>query len=219
MCIRDSPSIELYHIGLSTSEGLPDPVPTWTEIKIMAIIKDLNPSGGDDGVEMGVLNWQLNSLTADTMSSIMNTAFNLVIQEYVYHTEMPGNTNGTTVYWWISAEDVEGNISSTNKRSLFLGTLSTAEEVLPKEIRILGNYPNPFNPLTTIPFFIAQDEIVNLDIFNISGKKEESLLVNVIMKSGNHKVNWDASKFSSGTYFLRLSVGQVVYTEKLLLLK
>ena len=89
----------------------------------------------------------------------------------------------------------------------------------PEQHKLLSSYPNPFNPLTTIPFFIAQDEIVNLDIFNINGKKEESLLVNVVMKSGNHKVKWDASKFSSGTYFLRLSVGQVIYTEKLLLLK
>ena len=144
----------------------------------MCIRDSLNPSGGDDGVEMGVLNWQLNSLTADTISSIMNTAFNLVIQEYVYHTEMPGNTNGTTVYWWVSAEDVEGNVSAMNKRSLLLGTLSTTEEIVPNEIKLLGNYPNPFNPFTNFLFHLNRDSHVNLKIFDSRGR-----LINKILKA------------------------------------
>jgi len=217
------PSIELYHIGLSTSEGLPDPVPTWTEIKIMAIIKDLNPSGGDDGVEMGVVNWQLNSLTADTMSSIMNTAFNLVIQEYVYHTEMPGNTNGTTVYWWVSAEDVEGNVSAMNKRSLLLGTLSTAEEIFPKEIKILGNYPNPFNPVTNILFSLDRDSDIILKVFDSRGR-----LINILSSgkksAGSHSVFWDGTNQKgitapTGVYFYRFELDQKHLSGKMMFLK
>ena len=217
------PSIELYHLGLSTSEGLPDPVPTWTEIKIMAIIKDLNPSGGDDGVEIGILNWQLNSLTADTMSSIMNTAFNLVIQEYVYHTEMPGNTNGTTVYWWISAEDVEGNISAMNKRSLILGTLSTAEEVFPKEIRILGNYPNPFNPFTNILFSLDRDSDIFLKVFDSKGRLIK-ILSGGNKSAGNHSVFWDGTNqkgitVTTGVYFYRFELNQQCFSGKMMFLK
>jgi hypothetical protein len=55
----------------------------------------------------------------------MSTAFNLVLQVYVYHTEIPGVSNGTTVYYWVSAQDVEGNISNTNKQSYFVGTSTT----------------------------------------------------------------------------------------------
>jgi len=218
-----APYIELYHIGLSSSEGLPDPVPTWTEIKIMTIIKDLNPSGGDDGVETGILNWQLNSLTADTMSSIMNTAFNLVIQEYVYHTEMPGNTNGTTVYWWVSAEDVEGNVSAMNKRSLLLGTLSTTEEIVPNEIKLLGNYPNPFNPFTNILFHLNRDSHVNLKIFDSRGRLVDNIL-NENKFAGHHAVSWDGKNQNgvtvpSGIYIYKLESNQKHLSGKMMLLK
>jgi len=119
------PEIDIYHVGLSTTTGLPDPIPSMTEIKVMATANDYNPSGGSEGIEVVVLHHQLNSLTADTTSEYMSTAFNLVLQVYVYHTEIPGVSNGTTVYYWVSAQDVEGNISNTNKQSYFVGTSTT----------------------------------------------------------------------------------------------
>ena len=119
------PEIDIFHVGLSTTTGLPDPIPSWTQIKVMATANDYNPSGGSEGVENVVLNVQLNSLTADTISEYMTTAFNLVLQQYVYHTEISGQADGTTVYYWVSAEDVEGNTSSSNKQSYFVGTSTT----------------------------------------------------------------------------------------------
>lgn len=119
------PEIDIFHVGLSTITGLPDPIPSWTPIKVMATANDYNPSGGAEGVENVVLNIQFNSLTADTISGYMTTAFNLILQQYVYHTEISGQADGTTVYYWVSAEDVEGNTSSSNKQSYFVGTSTT----------------------------------------------------------------------------------------------
>ena len=112
-------------------------------------------------------------------------------------------------------------LSHESGNSFELETILSTDQLnqLPDQHKLLPSYPNPFNPFTTIPFFLARDEIINLDIFNISGRKEESLLVNIMMKSGNHKVNWNATDYSSGTYFLRLTIGKMIYTEKLLLLK
>ena len=112
-------------------------------------------------------------------------------------------------------------LSHESGNSFELETILNTDQLnqLPDQHKLFPSYPNPFNPFTTIPFFLDRDEIINLDIFNISGRKEESLLVNIMMKSGNHKVKWNATDYSSGTYFLRLSIGKMIYTEKLLLLK
>ena len=135
-----------------------------------------------------------------------------------YYPEVTGqlSLNNILVSGYFGSE-----LSHESGTSFELETILNTDQLnqLPQQHKILPSYPNPFNPLTTIPFFVSRDEIINLDIFNISGRKEESLLVNVMMKSGNHKVKWNASKYSSGTYFLRLSIGEIIYTEKLLLLK
>jgi len=135
-----------------------------------------------------------------------------------YYPEVTGqlSLNNILVSGYFGSE-----LSHESGTSFELETILNTDQLnqLPQQHKILPSYPNPFNPLTTIPFFVSRDEIINLDIFNISGRKEESLLVNVMMKSGNHKVKWNASEYSSGTYFLRLSIGEIIYTEKLLLLK
>ena len=136
---------------------------------------------------------------------------------------MPGNTNGTTVYWWISAEDVEGNISSTNKRSLLLGTLSTAEEVLPKEIRILGNYPNPFNPFTNILFSLDRDTNIDLKVFDSKGRLI-NILSNGNKSAGSHSVFWDGTNqkgitVPTGVYFYRFELNQQYLSGKMMFLK
>ena len=112
-------------------------------------------------------------------------------------------------------------LSYESGASYELETILTADKLnqFPDQHKLLPCYPNPFNPYTKIPFFIAQNENVNLEIFNLNGKKEETLLVNAMMKPGNHEIIWNASDHSSGTYFVKLSIGQMVYTEKLMLLK
>jgi len=87
------PEIEIYHVGVSTTEGVPDPIPPGTEIRVYALANDENPSGGAAGVETLLLHWQLNSLTSDETSSIMTKAYNMVVGEYVYAARILGQTN------------------------------------------------------------------------------------------------------------------------------
>lgn len=83
---------------------------------------------------------------------------------------------------------------------------------------ITNNYPNPFNPTTKINFDIYEDGIVEIDIFDISGRIIESLM-NKKLTKGNYKVTWDASGYSSGTYFYRIKVNDKAITKKIMLLK
>lgn len=217
------PEIDIYHIGLSTTTGLPDPIPSWTEIKVMATANDYNPSGGSEGIEAVVLHYQLNSLTADTTSEYMSTAFNLVLQIYVYHTEIPGVSNGTTVYYWVSAQDVEGNISNTNKQSYIVGTLTTDNDVIPNNFGLYGNYPNPFNPITNIIYMMDISSDVNINIHNIQGQLVKNLFIGNV-NPGQHTISWDgtdrfAQSLPSGIYIYSIKSSQQILTGKMMLLK
>ncbi|MCH8192918.1 MAG: T9SS type A sorting domain-containing protein, partial [Planctomycetes bacterium] len=81
-----------------------------------------------------------------------------------------------------------------------------------------SNYPNPFNPETTIEFSLPQSAEVTLVIYNILGEKVE-ILLNSQQSAGYHKVRWNASNVSSGIYFYRLQAGIFVETRKMMLLK
>lgn len=89
---------------------------------------------------------------------------------------------------------------------------------LPVQYALAQNFPNPFNPSTTIEFVIPQTGFVNLSVFNLLGDKVAEL-VNEIMANGNHTVTFDANELSSGTYIYRLSMNGNVTSKKMTLIK
>ena len=78
------------------------------------------------------------------------------------------------------------------------------------------NYPNPFNAETVIPFDLASNGNVSLKVYNLAGQLVETL-VDGEMNAGRH--TWDASTVSSGVYFYKLQVNDLVTTKKMNLLK
>ena len=80
------------------------------------------------------------------------------------------------------------------------------------------NYPNPFNPGTTIRFTLPRASHVTLSVFNMVGE-EITTLVNGEFGPGNYTTRWDAEGIASSVYFYRIQAGDVVETEKLLLLR
>lgn len=92
------------------------------------------------------------------------------------------------------------------------------ERIQPTKTQIAGNYPNPFNPTTTIQFDVAQNSSVTIDVFNMLGQKVATL-ADRYYTAGTHQLNWDASDMSSGVYFLRLSTGNILDVKKVMLLK
>jgi hypothetical protein len=89
---------------------------------------------------------------------------------------------------------------------------------LPEKFQLLQNYPNPFNPSTNIKFTLPEQSIVRLTIFNMLGQ-EVATLVNETKKAGVHTVNWNASSVASGVYIYSLSVGNKVFTKRMMLIK
>lgn len=108
--------------------------------------------------------------------------------------------------------------------SLFRNTLSQVIAVnqisiiVPKEFLLGQNYPNPFNPVTTIRFHIPKPTFVKVAVYDVIGREVE-ILGNEIVKAGQYKVTWDASKYSSGIYFYKLITNDYSVTKKMILLK
>jgi hypothetical protein len=97
------------------------------------------------------------------------------------------------------------------------------DAISPTSRLALSAYPNPFNPTTTISFYLPIDGHVNLSVFNIMGQ-HIATLINEPRLQGVHKTAWngtdkDGRAVSSGVYFYRLKVGNEAVTRKMLLLK
>ncbi|MCP4634584.1 MAG: T9SS type A sorting domain-containing protein [candidate division Zixibacteria bacterium] len=95
---------------------------------------------------------------------------------------------------------------------------SDGETTLPPRTGLCGNFPNPFNASTTISFDLAQIGDVNLSVYNLIGQEVETLIDNQV-EAGNHNINWDASTYSSGIYFYKLTTEGKTFTKRMTLLK
>ena len=83
---------------------------------------------------------------------------------------------------------------------------------------LLSNYPNPFNPTTTIKFENMVPGKIRIDIFNITGQFVETFY-HQQTPVGLHKVQFDGEDLSSGVYFYRISSNNFAKTKKMILLK
>lgn len=96
--------------------------------------------------------------------------------------------------------------------------LDVKDLATPKAYELGQNYPNPFNPSTTIEYSVPKDAAVTLKIYDVLGK-EVATLVNEQKPTGTYIVNWNASNFSSGLYFYKLTAGEFTQTKKMFLVK
>ncbi len=82
----------------------------------------------------------------------------------------------------------------------------------------LSNFPNPFNPVTTIMFNLESSGEIRLEVYNVLGQKVANL-IDGFREAGNHTVLWDASAYASGVYFYRLRTQTATITRSMVLLK
>ena len=88
----------------------------------------------------------------------------------------------------------------------------------PKHVRLLGNYPNPFNPTTEIRFELLEATHVALVVYDVLGRKVTQLL-DQTLETGHHNVRFDASRLPSGVYFYYIEADDITRTEQMVLVK
>ncbi len=82
----------------------------------------------------------------------------------------------------------------------------------------ITNYPNPFNPTTTINYQLPENGFVTIKVYDMLGK-EIATLVNGNRTAGYHKVTFDAGRLTSGIYIYTINAGKYTLSKKMLLMK
>ncbi|MDD8017512.1 MAG: carboxypeptidase regulatory-like domain-containing protein [Bacteroidota bacterium] len=97
-------------------------------------------------------------------------------------------------------------------------SVSTNSSVQPKSYALAQNFPNPFNPSTTISYTLPASGNISLKVYNIVGQ-EVMTLVNGYQNSGEYRATFDAKGLASGIYFYRLQAGSFNQVKKMMLIK
>jgi len=145
----------------------------------------------------------------------------------------PGEQGQLNHYLLGFGQDQNGEVYITVKDSL--GPVGTSGKVLmlvaaedptsvdagnfsPEDYILHQAYPNPFNPSTTISFELPAQSNIELKVFNMMGE-EVANLFSGSKPAGKHQINFEAGNLSSGMYLFRLRTGNIIKTQKMMLLK
>ena len=127
----------------------------------------------------------------------------------------------------IRVMDISGKLINSNIKKGEEFTISNSnidkimvtEQLIPDKYSLEQNYPDPFNPTTTIEFSLSENvKNVKLSIYNMLGEKVAES-VNGSMQAGKYQYQWNAKDFASGTYIYELRTEKFVSVKKMILLK
>jgi hypothetical protein len=138
---------------------------------------------------------------------------------------IPDSAKTVEVLVYNNKDELVGVLESADVSQL-LTAVESKTPVVASEFRLEANYPNPFNPSTTIRYHLRQATHVDLSIYNVQGKRIQTL-VQAYQTKGEYNVRWNGKvngiTAASGVYFARLSVegnqGTNAQVQRMLLLK
>ena len=178
-----------------------------------------------------IVNWQIGTLLSGSFGQSTVTSLSLTNEEnaegpfalHPYLVTLPR----LTVYFTAYATDGIDTVKvSGNDRVLFVNRyeyLSTESDVIPTEYALYENFPNPFNPSTTLRFDLPYSGDVSLTIYNMLGQKVKSFDMRGI-QAGKHTLKWNATndlgeKVGTGVYLYQLQTRDFMKTRKMIFMK
>ncbi len=142
----------------------------------------------------------------------------------------PGNASGYASTYYVDVDD-NGNLYSQSfygwaaEKWQYQGTLPVVtslrqtSSLIPEKFELNQNFPNPFNPSTTISFSISERAVITLNVYSVTGELVASLVSGEEFEAGTYETTLDASNLASGIYLYSLTTGDVKLTKKMTLLK
>jgi photosystem II stability/assembly factor-like uncharacterized protein len=134
---------------------------------------------------------------------------NTPLTENLYQIHFPSVNTGFVACW-------SGKIMKTTNGGLTFTGRINAE--VPKDFSLGQNFPNPFNPQTTIRFSVPKRDFITLKIYDIKGQEVKSL-ISAGYEPGNYEIKLTGENLSSGVYYYRLQTKDYSQTRKMILLK
>lgn len=176
-------------------------------------------SGTLDVVSGSGLRKSGNELTHSTPKAPVNDTVSF---EFTF--TAPASAGTATLYANGNSVNFNGNSAgdewnfAPNKTIVVSTTSSAPMQSRPVGFELAQNFPNPFNPSTTIQFTLPQDDAVRLKVFDASGREVQTL-VSGRTSRGSHTVSFNAANLASGVYLYRLETSTFSETKKMLLVK
>ena len=117
-------------------------------------------------------------------------------------------------------DDIQMTIADINGEALYLSHSQAGQNYQsgPLIFELSKLYPNPFNPSTEISFSLPVDGHVQLAAYDVRGKEVEMIFEGA-QSIGEHSYTWNASNLPSGVYYIRLQAGEMITSQKALLIK
>ena len=159
------------------------------------------------------------STERDVMRGLIFSLQGLILNENPkFAVEFAADFHGTSTIEFVDIilADTDGNSIAVDIQSF---DISNSSNLLPVKTELTDAYPNPFNPSSTIKYDLANDGYVEIMVYDATGRLVDEL-VNQHQTAGyDYSVTWNASNQASGMYFAKMVVGDVVKTQKLVLMK
>ena len=161
-------------------------------------------------------------LIIDNPETVADSLFAVIDQAYCYMSLATGGAKALPNIS-IKTPDFDSYMKFLAELTSSSGSPSQNVRSTPQVLRIESNYPNPFNPQTTIRFSVPSDGKVQVTVYNIKGQKVKQLLNEQIV-AGRHSVTWNGCdtngrSVSSGLYFAKIEQGNKHRIHKMMLLK
>jgi hypothetical protein len=183
------------------------------------------PSTGRDNI------YKLNPATMQA-TLVGSTGYGIAVKDITFDNQgrlfgVMDTTGGQSYLIQINTETGKGNmigglavkgIETIELQSGFVASSSDSKTLAPAQFALAQNFPNPFNPSTTIGFSLRSSAVTTLKVYDILGK-EIATVVNSYLSAGEHQVPFDAGRLASGIYFYTLRSGADIQTKKMTVLK
>ncbi len=204
---------ELRHLGINTvNEAPPAPIqisPAHNSYQTTryphlewSTVQDPDPG---DEVHYKLLYWYTGGTVTYSLITTGTTC-----DERRFH-------NQCEYFWTVAAIDEHDVYSFSDTLTVYIDTELDIVDI-PKEFSLQKNYPNPFNPVTRIIYTLPQEEHVEINVYELSGKHVFTL-IKEFHQAGTYSLQFNAAGLASGIYIYTMEAGNYRQSEKMLLLK
>jgi M6 family metalloprotease-like protein len=200
-------------------------LPSNASVAVVPYLAPMNLSAGIVNHAV-VLNWQAPASAGRNLAGYKvfkngSSVFSGVIEATTYTD--PNVSEGSSYSYYVKAVYQNPTALSPASNTINITVNPTDTEDLIKVTRLDGNYPNPFNPSTTVSFSLKSDAKVKLSVYNVKGELVKTL-ADEEMKAGRHSIIWNGTNLhnkqtAAGIYFLKMSTPDYTSNKKMIMLK